>query len=354
MPSSFSAPQGLRLREVALAAALVLLPVAVTSQEAPVCTTFLPTGAQQTFIVPAQVTAVTITALGAQGQDASDPDAGQGEPFGAAGTGGLGAQASGELAVSAGETLYIYVGQRDGFNGGGLPGGFDVAIYQPGVSGAGGGASDVRRGGSGLAERVIVAAGGGGGAAGPLGSCASGPGGSGAAGDAGAPGTNGAGCGPGATGGASALIGAGGAGGVGNTNCSATSGSGSAGVLGLGGAGGAGIIGCAVYTGSGGGGGGGGYYGGGGGGGGAGGGGGSWSGGGGGGGVSYVGGVTGGAIVPATHAGDGSVELCYTPSGSPPPVSITPVPVNAPWALWLLGGLMAGVVGVGRRWRRRR
>ena len=108
------------------------------------------TGGQQTFVVPAGITSVTIQAWGAQGGI----------------SGGYGGYATGTLSVSQGQTLYLYVGEQGGtltggFNGGGS-GGCEL-ICGSGISGGGGGgASDVRSGSNGLGNRVLVAAGGGG------------------------------------------------------------------------------------------------------------------------------------------------------------------------------------------------
>ncbi|KKS52789.1 MAG: hypothetical protein UV82_C0005G0039, partial [Candidatus Magasanikbacteria bacterium GW2011_GWD2_43_18] len=76
--------------------------------------------------------------------------------------GGKGGRVQATYPVSAGQTLYIYVGERlpmytygvTAFNGGGSGGS---------NGGAGGGASDIRLGGTALTDRVIVGAGGGGG-----------------------------------------------------------------------------------------------------------------------------------------------------------------------------------------------
>jgi hypothetical protein len=117
--------------------------------------TFSYTGAQQSFVVPVCITSMTIDAYGSQGGTSSA-------------AGGLGGYAKGTASVTAGETLYIYVGGMGGttlttvdggYNGGGSIGQFAGAS---GSSGAGGGASDVRRGGTALANRIIVGAGGGG------------------------------------------------------------------------------------------------------------------------------------------------------------------------------------------------
>ncbi|MGB8635228.1 MAG: hypothetical protein WCD66_12470 [Rhodanobacteraceae bacterium] len=311
-------------------------------QSAPTCTTFNATGAEQTFVVPAGTNSISITANGAQGADATQPAAGSAPS--PPGTGGNAATVTGDLSVSPGETLYLHVGMRNGFNGGGAAGTFEASqTGEPGASGSGGGATDVRQGGNGTGNRVLVAAGGGGGSAAPLGNCSPGAAGNGAGADSATAGTTGGGCSAGGTGGDSATGSTGGVGGTGNNNCGATAPSGIAGALATGGTGGNGIVGCSGYSGSGGGGGGGGYYGGGGGGGGAGGGGGSWAGGGGGGGVSFTGGVTNGQIVPAAHAGDGDLQICYAAVGVP--VSNVPVPANGRWMLLLMTLLLAGVAG---------
>lgn len=193
----------------------------------------------QYYKVPKGVTQLSINARGSSGSD-----------YGVSGTGGGPATVSGFLSVNPGDVVYISVGEHGqtpnvkpgpyptAFGGGGLGG--------PGASAPGnrgGGASDIRYGGSDLAHRVLIAGGGGsagitgnGGIAGLLSAAAAAGG-----------GTYGGGAGTQSAGGA--YIGTGGA--VGTTN---------AGSLGLGGVGGSNTV---SY---GGGGGGGGLYGGGGGG----------------------------------------------------------------------------------------
>jgi hypothetical protein len=105
------------------------------------------TGSQQVFIVPAGVTSLSLSVNGATGG-------------GSASKGGL---ATGLLAVTPGQQLFIYVGgasvngnstfSAGGFNGGGTG---------TGINSGGGGASDIRVGGTALSNRVIVAGGGGG------------------------------------------------------------------------------------------------------------------------------------------------------------------------------------------------
>lgn len=205
--------------------------------------TFVYTGSEQTYTVPAGVTEVNITAVGAQGGGGCMTV-----------RGGRGGQISADFAVTPGENLYVEVGGRGGLvpgicqyggttagrNGGGTGG--------PIGGGGGGGASDVRTlplAGSGtLSSRMIVAGGGGGGGTPALG------------GDAGSQGADGSG---GLGGGAGTVSGPGAAGTPIGSGCGR--GNSTAGGLGTGGTGGG-----ANTTTKGGGGGGGGYYGGGGGG----------------------------------------------------------------------------------------
>lgn len=108
--------------------------------------TFEYTGQMEEFIVPKCVSEVAIEAWGAAGQN--DYGA-QCEEY--LGKGGF---ASCQLSVQTGEVLLVSVGQHPscglapgGWNGGGWSGG--------------GGASDIRKGGDDLEDRVVVAAGGG-------------------------------------------------------------------------------------------------------------------------------------------------------------------------------------------------
>ena len=146
-------------------------------------TTFDFTGAVQTYTVPLGVTSIQIEAWGAQGQNSGSS------------TGGNGGYVSGEIDVTPGDILYVYVGGQNGFNGGGLDGG--GGGY---TAGRGGGASDVRIGGMTFSDRVIVAGGGGGAG---RGTCSSQDG-----GDGGWPGGTG-GWGDGVQGGSGTLIGGG-------------------------------------------------------------------------------------------------------------------------------------------------
>jgi N-acetylneuraminic acid mutarotase len=254
----------------------------------PQTTTLDYTGAQQTYTVPAGVTSVKVTAQGADGG---------GVGYYGSDVGGSGSYVESSLSVTPGETLYVQVGgdgsTSNGYNGGGTSGDGGTGS---GYDYKGGGASDVRQGGTALANRKVVAAGGGG-AGGSTGGYSTYGGGGGTFTNASNGGNNGTGvCGPGL----GATSGAGGAGGsvaaVGNTEEA-----GAAGVLGVGGKGGNSI----------GGGGGGGYYGGGGGGG--------WlafAGCGGGGGTSYAGSGTSNMIAypgydGSAGASNGQVSITY-------------------------------------------
>lgn len=122
---------------------LTLVALAFAPGAAAETSVFTATGFEQTFQVPAGVTQLTVTAVGAQGASSG----------GAAG--GRGAVVTAGFAVTPLQTLYMEVGTAGtgaGFNGGGSP--------------RGGGASDVRTlpasGVGTLDSRIAVAAGGGG------------------------------------------------------------------------------------------------------------------------------------------------------------------------------------------------
>jgi Glycine rich protein len=124
------------------------------------------TGAAQTWTVPQGVTDISfnVTAsAGGRGLFGSTPGTA---------LGGNGGTVAGHLTVTGGTVLNLYVGGQGtpsnsstpgtgGWNGGGAPG-----VY-PGCgplnAAGGGGASDIRIGGTALANRVVVAGGGGGG-----------------------------------------------------------------------------------------------------------------------------------------------------------------------------------------------
>jgi len=141
------------------------------TQYVPGSKTFSYTGIVQTWVVPPGVKKVKVEAWGAQGGDSNK------------GAGGKGGMASGDVVVTAGSTVHIYVGGEGkddqscnaagGFNGGG-PTGSTCCSNSGSKAGTGGGASDVRVGGSALTNRVIVAAGGGGGGSGNAGAAGGG------------------------------------------------------------------------------------------------------------------------------------------------------------------------------------
>ncbi len=140
------------VRRSLLVLAATLTALIATAGQALATTVTVPfayTGAAQTWTVPAGVTSATFDLYGAQG--------GIKQP----GPVNLGGQATATLTVMPGETVNVLVGgagngnavprqATGGFNGGG--GGYST----------GGGASDIRIGGSTLADRVLVAGGGGG------------------------------------------------------------------------------------------------------------------------------------------------------------------------------------------------
>ena len=112
--------------------------------------TFAFTGTQQEFLVPAGVTQIVAEVYGAQGGDPT--------------YGGKGGLVKAEIAVTAGDQLYLNVGgagfghddiNQNGWNGGGRD--FNSSNYTL----TGGGASDIRLGGVVLANRIVVAGGGG-------------------------------------------------------------------------------------------------------------------------------------------------------------------------------------------------
>jgi hypothetical protein len=305
--------------------------------------TFVYTGTEQSFTVPAGVTEVSVELVGAPGGNGGLPII-SGDPPAA---GGKGASVSGTLSrLTPGATLYVEVGGQGGdgtqflagsggFNGGGS-GGPGLGPGGPGTGqgggGGGGGESDIRACAAlscpqTLASRLVVAAAGaGGGGEGWLGAgrCEGGAGQSATIGHSTAGASSGTGGGGGGAEGTSTNGGAGGAGGVGP----ATGTAGAAGAEQLGGIGGGGDLG------GGGGGGGAGIFGGGGGGGGgsdprlvAG----RFSGGGGGGGAGSSLAPPGGSIAPDT-TGVPEVVISYAvpaPTPSPPVPTPTPAPTQA-------------------------
>ena len=139
-------------------ASAVALSVGLVSTASAAVVLFSYTGNVQTFVVPFAVTNIHAEAWGAQGYSTG------------ANQGGLGGYTSGDLAVSAGEILYIFVGGAgtvandvNTLEGGGFNGGGDGVTWGgANVAGGGGGATDFRAGGNTFADRVLVAGGGGG------------------------------------------------------------------------------------------------------------------------------------------------------------------------------------------------
>jgi hypothetical protein len=278
---------------LALVAAPAVLSTGSSGAQAvePIVVHFTGVGAHD-FAVPDTVRCLSYEAIGAVGGVGSS----------SSGSGGLGGAVEGELEVLPGQTLQVNVGGKGGdgsdaaagaagANGGGAGG-----VSNDSGGGGGGGASDIRQGGTGLADRAAVGAGGGGsGSFGDAESSTSG-------GEGGTVGGDG-GSGSGSNGGEGATVSAGGLGGASVTDTPAADGQ--AGASGQGGAGGG-----TVSDDAGAGGGGGGYFGGGGGGG-------ESSGvpGAGGGGSNYVANGLGDSNtgVGAGNDGDGAVTLSYTP-----------------------------------------
>ncbi|HLF46512.1 MAG TPA: glycine-rich protein, partial [Chitinophagaceae bacterium] len=128
---------------------LSLLAVVIAGKSFAQNTTFVYTGAPQTYTVPACVYSLIVDVSGAEGGSIVNVTA----------DGGRGGRVQATISVTPGEILNIYVGEKPtsdaaGFNGGAIAGT---------AAGGGGGASDIRQGGNALANRVVVASGGGGG-----------------------------------------------------------------------------------------------------------------------------------------------------------------------------------------------
>ena len=278
--------------------------------------TFNYTGAPQTFTFPDCITEVRVEVYGAQGQDGEAQTSN-----GIYGKGGLGAKATGiiPLDLNLGNTLNIYVGGQEGYNGGGL-----APSGDNNTGGNGGDGSDIRYGGINLSNRIIVAGGGGGGGGAGTNSFATATIGS----DGGAGGLNGLDgknseqgyFDPGQyiLGGKGAIQNAGGLGGQGGGNVNGAGciqgNDGEDGVFGLGGNGALGAkgTGACFNQSSSGGAGGGGYYGGGGGGSGQGNSGANaFPSAGGGGGSSYIGGVSSGSVTDGVHTGNGKIVISW-------------------------------------------
>ncbi len=120
--------------------------------------TYNATGSPQTYTVPGGVTALTFAAYGAQGSAGCS-------------SGGRGGSAQTNVTVTPGQMFTFSIGGQGsggsgGYNGGGNGGataGSPIGTCDNPGPGGGGGATDVRSGGTTLADRVLVAGGGGGG-----------------------------------------------------------------------------------------------------------------------------------------------------------------------------------------------
>ena len=136
-----------RVRRALVAAVLTTLASFAGAAQARAATdTFAYTGGSQLWTVPSGVISATFDLYGAAGGTSQY------------GTGGLGGRATATLAVTPGDSIQIEVGQN-----GQTQLAYDN-VYNGGAGGlvAGGGATDIRIGGSTLNDRVLVAGGGGG------------------------------------------------------------------------------------------------------------------------------------------------------------------------------------------------
>ncbi|WP_410574434.1 hypothetical protein [Amycolatopsis sp. cmx-4-61] len=113
-------------------------------------------GGVDTYVVPPDVTAISVLAAGAQGSNGGGKNPGAGGP---------GSSVAADIKVTPGETLSVYVGCSSGAGGfsggsGGAAGGLECSS----AGGAGGGTSNILRStGAAFLQNVVVAAGGGGG-----------------------------------------------------------------------------------------------------------------------------------------------------------------------------------------------
>ncbi len=142
-------------------AILIMLLGCNWSSIAQTSTTFSTPGGPYSYVVPAGVTRIAVDLVGANGGNPNSS-----VPYG---VGGKGGRIKGDLAVTPGQTLYVYVGGVGG-NGnpcctygvaGGVNGGGRSEFY---YTGSGGGGTDIRTSASGTSytNRLIVAGGGGG------------------------------------------------------------------------------------------------------------------------------------------------------------------------------------------------
>jgi len=155
------------IKAVTLVCAVVTVNTAIFAQS----TTFNYTGAVQTYTATSTGT-LHIDMAGAKGGNYASVSVSEGEHSASSNpqAGGKGGRVVCSLAVTAGQVLNIYVGgagqtqtawanAAGGFNGGGV-GTTDGSLSV--MAGGGGGATDIRIGGTSLSDRVLVAGGGGG------------------------------------------------------------------------------------------------------------------------------------------------------------------------------------------------
>src|SRR6056300_593179 len=148
-------------------------------------TTFSYTGSVQTWTVPNGNTTITVTAYGGSGGDGANGTIVNGA------TGGNGAAVTATISVTAGDTLYIYVGGsganasiRTGGSGGwgggsSISSGGNGGTASSGYGAGGGGGGTLISTSSSLSDALIIAGGGGGGAGGANWASSAGSGGSG-------------------------------------------------------------------------------------------------------------------------------------------------------------------------------
>lgn len=144
--------------------------IAISTNPSAICgsdcvLTFAYSGDYYAWTVPSGVTTITVDAYGAQGGKSTCT-------YNTVASGGLGGRVQSRLSVTAGETLYLYVGGQGasasasstsispGWNGGGRGG---VGNASSGYWGSGGGgATDIRSSAGVLNSRILVSGGGGG------------------------------------------------------------------------------------------------------------------------------------------------------------------------------------------------
>ncbi|MBC9936046.1 MULTISPECIES: invasin domain 3-containing protein [unclassified Leucobacter] len=143
---------GAVIAAVAVTAGSLFSPAVAPAQAADRVVLFTTSGTHE-VVVPAGATSVRVVAQGGSGASSSLK------------LPGAGARVEAELQVVAGETLTATVGGNAIAETGGVNGGADgrnPAAVHARPAGGGGGATDLRRLGTGLADRVLVAGGGGG------------------------------------------------------------------------------------------------------------------------------------------------------------------------------------------------